>query len=120
MDIKTCYAMFDSDYDGVMSRLLSETRVKKFAVRFLNDKAYEELTNSLAAKDDDTSFRMAHTLKGVAANLGFSGLQKAADTLTEALRPGNVRPSDDEITNMYNDVTDAYNKTVEAIKMLEA
>ena len=36
------------------------------------------------------AFRAAHTLKGVAANMGLLRMQEAASALTEALRAGDM------------------------------
>ena len=49
MTLQECYAMFGGDYEGVVSRLRSEKTVKKFALKFLNDKSYELLCSSLEA-----------------------------------------------------------------------
>ena len=71
MTIKECYEKVGSDYDGVLKRLGSEALVKRFAVKFLNDPSFQELTDGLAAQDGEKAFRAAHTLKGVCLNLVF-------------------------------------------------
>ena len=76
MTIKECYEKVGSDYDGVLKRLGSEALVKRFAVKFLNDPSFQELTDGLAAQDGEKAFRAAHTLKGVCLNLGFTELYK--------------------------------------------
>ena len=63
MTIKECYEKVGSDYDGVLKRLGSEALVKRFAVKFLNDPSFQELTDGLAAQDGEKAFRAAHTLK---------------------------------------------------------
>ena len=72
MTVKECYEKVGSDYDGVLKRLGSEALVKRFAVKFLNDPSFQDLTDGLAAKDGEKAFRAAHTLKGVCLNLGFT------------------------------------------------
>lgn len=42
------------------------------------------------------AFRGAHTLKGVAQNLGFGPLYKAAAEVTESLRPSETSSGDME------------------------
>ena len=86
MTIKECYEKVGSDYDGVLKRLGSEALVKRFAVKFLNDPSFQELTDGLAAQDGEKAFRAAHTLKGVCLNLGFTELYKVSAELTEVLR----------------------------------
>ena len=78
MTIKECYEKVGSDYDGVLKRLGSEALVKRFAVKFLNDPSFQELTDGLAAQDGEKAFRAAHTLKGVCLNLGFTELYKVS------------------------------------------
>ena len=67
-------------------------------------------------KNVEEAFRAAHTLKGVAQNLGFTPLYEATATLTEVLRAGNL-PEDD---NMMNAVAKEYERTVAAIEQLNA
>lgn len=55
MTIKECYEKVGSDYDGVLKRLGSEALVKRFAVKFLNDPSFQELTDGLAAQDGECS-----------------------------------------------------------------
>ena len=63
MTVKECYEKVGSDYDGVLKRLGSEALVKRFAVKFLNDPSFQDLTDGLAAKDGEKAFRAAHTVK---------------------------------------------------------
>ena len=57
----------------------------------------------------------AHTLKGVAQNLGFDRLQKSASALTEAVR-GAV-PLTDE--SLFEEVCKDQKEIVEAIEKLD-
>ena len=59
MTIKECYEKVGSDYDGVLKRLGSEALVKRFAVKFLNDPSFQELTDGLAAQDGEKALRAA-------------------------------------------------------------
>ena len=69
MTVKEFYDSIGGDYDTVFSQLLKDERIAKFAKRFVEDPTYSQLIVSLNNKDYDTAFRMAHTLKGVAALL---------------------------------------------------
>ena len=62
MTVRECYEKIGSDFDKVLGRLGSEALVKRFAVKFLEDKSFEELTESLKEKDGEDAFRAAHTL----------------------------------------------------------
>ena len=90
MDLKECYAAFNGDYEGVLSRLRSEKMVQKFALKFLKDSSYELLVRSLEEKNYEEAFRAAHTIKGVCQNLGFSVLGDSSSRLTEALKIGRA------------------------------
>ena len=63
MTIRECYDELGSDFDKVLSRLVSEALVKKFALKFLDDPSFGQLKTALTDKDAETAFRMAHTLK---------------------------------------------------------
>lgn len=71
MTVRECYEELGSDFDKVLSRLVSEALVKKFALKFLDDPSFGQLETALADKDAETAFRAAHTLKGICLNLGF-------------------------------------------------
>ena len=92
MTVKECYTLLSADFDGVMSRLLAEKRVAKFAARFPDDPSFNQLLSSLEGGDIATAFRAAHTLKGTSANLGFTSLYEKASAVTEELRNGNPGP----------------------------
>lgn len=115
MTIKECYEKVGSDYDGVLKRLGSEALVKRFAVKFLNDPSFQELTDGLAAQDGEKAFRAAHTLKGVCLNLGFiTELYKVSAELTEVLRGRETAGSDE----LYAQVKEQYTSLTEAIREL--
>ena len=115
MTVKECYEKVGSDYDGVLKRLGSEALVKRFAVKFLNDPSFQDLTDGLAAKDGEKAFRAAHTLKGVCMNLGFTKLFEVSSALTEELRDKEIK---ENTTEMFEEVEREYTRTIEAIKGL--
>ena len=43
MTVKECYAQMGADYEEVLGRLGSEALVKRFTLKFLNDKSFSEL-----------------------------------------------------------------------------
>ena len=43
MNLEECYEAMDSDYDDVMRRLGSETLVRKFVLKFLDDTSFQGL-----------------------------------------------------------------------------
>ena len=114
MTIKECYEKVGSDYDGVLKRLGSEALVKRFAVKFLNDPSFQELTDGLATQDGEKAFRAAHTLKGVCLNLGFTELYKVSAELTEVLSGRETAGSD----ALYAHVEEQYTTLTDAIREL--
>lgn len=96
MTIEEFYALAGGDAADTLRRLGSEATVRRFALRYAADGTHDALRRALAADDRPAAFRAAHTLKGTAANLGFTALTEAAGVLTETLRAGNV-PAPGEI-----------------------
>ena len=111
-----CYQAMGADYEEVFGRLRSERLITKFVLKFPGDPSFSQLQSTLEEKNVEEAFRAAHTLKGVAQNLGFTPLYEATATLTEVLRAGNL-PEDD---NMMNAVAKEYERTVAAIEQLNA
>lgn len=87
MDLRTCYEQLGGSYDDVLSRIPSERLVDKFLRKFLTDESFAGLCSAMAAGSRSEAFLMAHTLKGVCANLGFTRLFRSTAALTELLRP---------------------------------
>ena len=87
MDLRTCYEQLGGSYNDVLSRIPSERLVDKFLRKFLTDESFAGLCSAMAAGSRSEAFLMAHTLKGVCANLGFTRLFRSAAALTELLRP---------------------------------
>lgn len=115
MTIQECYAQLGGSYEDVSMRLPSPRLVEKFMGKFPNDDSYAALCAALERQNRAEAFRAAHTLKGVAANLGFTRLMNSASQLTEALRPESavvfqVSPA------LMEAVTKDYHTTVDAIQ----
>lgn len=110
MTIEEFYALAGGDAADTLRRLGSEATVRRFALRYAVDGTHDALRRALAADDRPAAFRAAHTLKGTAANLGFTALAEAASALTETLRAGNV-PAPGEIEAVER----AQRRVVEAV-----
>ena len=88
MTLKEFYAAVGGDYDATLNRIPKESMVLRFVKKYADDKTYAQLTEAVKAQDWETAFRASNTLKGVAQNLGFDGLYRAAFALTEEMRGG--------------------------------
>ena len=115
MTIRECYDELGLDFDAVLSRLVNEKLVQKFALKFLDDPSFQNLKDALDSKDVETAFRAAHTLKGVCLNLGFDNLYKASFDITEKLRGRDTEGCEELLAK----VEEQYNNTVDAIHMME-
>ena len=113
MTVRECYEELGSDFDKVLSRLVSEALVKKFALKFLDDPSFQQLKEAIDTKDVETAFRAAHTLKGICLNLGFDNLFTPSQELTEKLRGAESVEGTDELLAA---VEKEYNRTCEALR----
>lgn len=104
-----------ADYNDVISRLMNENMVKKFALKFLNDDNFSTLGEAIERGDGETAFRAAHTLKGICLNLGFSKLYEASYALTEKLRGRSTEGCEE----LYKAVCEQYENTCNAIKQVD-
>lgn len=112
METRKLYENLGEDYDEVLSRFGSDLMVGRFALRFLDDPSFEDLTKGLDDNDAEKAFRGAHTLKGLCATLGFDQLSKKASALTESLRP---RVITDEADPLYDATKKEYDRVVAAL-----
>jgi len=113
MTLQMCYAAMGGDYEGVLGRLRSERLIEKFALKFLDDKCYDELCTAMEAQDAETAFRAAHTLKGVGLNLGFTALGDSSSRLTESVRNGWSA----EAPALMEEVRGDYQRVMEALRV---
>lgn len=111
MTIRECYEKLHGDYEDVISRLGSDSLTERFILKFLNDKTFDTLKQAVDDGDVSASFKAAHTLKGVAANLSFTALFETTGRLTEQLR-SQSEPADKEL---MNDVSECYQTVISVI-----
>lgn len=116
MTIQECYEQMGLNAESVLERLGSETILKKFVVKFLDDPSFQSLKEGLEEKDGEKAFRAAHTLKGICLNLGFDNLFKVSSDITEKLRGG----SPEGCEALFEAVEKEYEKTVNAIRSMAA
>ena len=115
MTIVECYQQLGGNLENVKTRLPSDSLIKRFIIKFLDDSSYSELCDALQKGQRDEAFRAAHTLKGVCANLGFDQLENSASALTELLRPKDIGIPE-EAVSMMKDVKHDYEMTVGTIR----
>lgn len=116
MTLKECYNAIGGDYESVVARLMTESLVQKFMLKFLDDASYDTLLSSLESGNYEEAFRAAHTIKGICQNLGFTKLFDAVEPLTEALRGGSA-PADKSLVDRF---CEDYSQTVSVIRSFQA
>lgn len=92
MDLHRFYKEIGGDLDSTLRRFSSEEMLLRFIHRFTEEPSYATLRRAIEAGDVKGAFLAVHTLKGIAATLGFDDLASAASRLTEALRGASVLP----------------------------
>lgn len=86
-ELKSRLEACGADVDLTVKRFMgNEGLYLKFLGKFLDDKNFEGLKESIPAGQYEEAFRYAHTLKGVAVNLGINPVHDLADQIVEALR----------------------------------
>ena len=115
MTIEECYQRLGGDYAALKTRLPSDSLIKRFITKFLDDSSFSQLCRAIQEGQREEAFRAAHTLKGVCANLGFDQLGASASEMTELLRP-EVSGIPEGAVFMMNAVRRNYEMTVGAIR----
>lgn len=103
MTIKSLYEAVGGDYKDVVKRLISEEFAAQLALGFLDDDGFSSLEKAMKNRNAEDAFRAAHTLKGVALNLGFKNLGESASELTEVLRKRTFDGADEPFEKVRAD-----------------
>ena len=85
MTLQEFYAQIGGSYADTVRRLCSESFVLRFVKKYPANPSFDELCEAVDRSDWESAFRAAHTLKGVAQNLGFDRLYAVSVPLTEAI-----------------------------------
>lgn len=109
-----------ADVAGTLRRFMgNEAIYRKFLGKFCADPNYEDLVRNLEQKNYEEAFKCAHTLKGVAANLGLNPLCRAVSDLTEELRNKTPESIDEAaVTAKLEKTVAAYNVFYKIINSL--
>lgn len=75
MNLKDALELAGVDYEMTLNRFSNNAMLlERFVKKFPNDKTFEELDAAVGDKRYGDVERSAHTLKGIASNLGFQYL----------------------------------------------
>ena len=114
MTIEECYATLGGNYQQALGRLMNDALIKRFVLKFPSDKSYDNMVAAINARDTDTAFREAHTLKGVCRNLAFDRLDSSVSEITEHLRSGDLATA----VEMLPRVTADYQLAIDPLRNL--
>ena len=114
MNVRECYDTMRGDYEDVKRRFLTDARIRRFALLFLEDRSMADLQEAMGNKDCEGAFHAAHTLKGVCLNLGLAGLYRPVEQITELLRASRM----DEAEQAMQEVEEEFNRTYESLREL--
>ncbi len=115
MTIEELYQASGNDYNELLGRLFNAKLIEKLVRKYRNDQNYQQLCDGIAAKNREKVFTAAHTIKGLALNLGFGDLAHTASQLTEATR--NTYPENAD--ELFAAVEKEQNKIIALIEQLD-
>ncbi len=94
-----------ADVETTVKRFMgNEKMYMKFIMKFLDDNNYDKLKENLSKGDYEETFNSAHTLKGVAANLGIDPVCALAAEISDLLR--HKKTGDEVDVNKLNELTE--------------
>lgn len=98
MDAREVFLELGEDYDEVLGRLVTDERITKYLKKFADGGSIADIHGFLADENYEEAFRLVHTAKGMAMNMGLSKLTAVTSDLCEELRGGKPnKPIDDMI-----------------------
>lgn len=115
MTLEEFYEVVGGSFQEVMARIPSRDMIQKFVCHFAEDTTFSDWQMAQKNQDIQAAFRAAHTMKGIAANLGFQNLTRVSEELTEELRPGTNMGSD----SLRKEFEEAYHDVIEKITKLD-
>lgn len=102
------------DWEETLNRFMNnENLYEKILSKFPEDLSFDNLKKKMEVGDLPASFTYAHTLKGVAGNLGLAYLFETASLLTEQLRLNSVENAPalmEKLTAQYEAVCNVIRK----------
>lgn len=114
--IKEAFAAYGADYDATMRRFAGKESLYLRVLGMLpKDPSAERLGAAIACGDLDGAFEAAHTLKGVAGNLGLTPLFEAVCSMVEPLR---TRQALGDYAQLYAAVQAEYQRAEEFLESL--
>jgi HPt (histidine-containing phosphotransfer) domain-containing protein len=95
------YKNVGNDYVGMVERFDGNMELFEQMIRlFMKDKTMDSLRQHVNDKEYEKAFHDAHTLKGVAGNLGLTALHMEASAMTEKLRVNDTTDVEEHLAKV--------------------
>ena len=115
MTLEEFYCLAGGSAAETAPRMGGADATRRFLRLFPLDDSFPMLAAALERGDVQNAFRAAHTLKGVAANLGLERLRALASDMTECLRRGELSGAQARLA----ETEAAYRQVLAALEELE-
>ncbi|MBS5062653.1 MAG: Hpt domain-containing protein [Hungatella hathewayi] len=117
-NFKSVFEAYGGDYDVTMSRFMGkETLYMKILGMMFQDENLKKLGTAIEENDLDAAFEAAHTLKGVAGNLGLTPFYDSVCRIVEPIRNREER---EDYARMYQEIQDEFSRVDGLWKELSA
>lgn len=93
----------------------NEMLLRKFLQKFPSDQTFHKLEEAVKQEDYAAIETAAHTLKGVAGNLGFTALYDQSAALVLAVRQKEL----EQIEPLFRQIETEYQRVLTAMKQIE-
>lgn len=118
MELKIFYETIGQDYAAVLNRMMgNEAFLSSMLGKFADDHTMDALEAAMQNGEPKAIFHQAHSLKGVAENLGLKPLYEALFALTEITRNGGMEGAEQafvQVQQEYEQVLCLLNTVVPA------
>ena len=117
-NFKTQLENAGADVDTALNRFMgNEALYIKFLTKFEKDESFANIEKYVAEKNAEEIFKAAHTLKGVAANLGLDRIAQHASDVVEIFRGKNQfdEADTDRLETIMEDLRSTYQELIRVI-----
>ncbi len=116
MNLNQAAALLEMNLNETISRFGGNEKLfLRFLTRLPQDATFQQLSQAMASEDWKGVENSAHTLKGVAANLGLEQLRWACDAMVTAVRQERLQ----ELPSLYAKTEQAFHVACQTIQQLE-
>lgn len=116
-DLKEVFQKYGANYETTMTRFMGNEQIYlKILAMLPQDENLRKLDQALQADDYSAAFDAAHTLKGIAGNLGLTHLYQAVCAIVEPLRTGVPR---EDCAVLFQSVKEEFERAADLVELLK-